>query len=151
MFASRLAAASPDQLASLKFYTVKRGETIATIARRLSVSRADLAEANKLSVRSPVRTGQELLIPRAPTGLLASSTAVPAPDAVASRPISAPATVAASRHEPTATLMYRVKRGDTLSSIARLFDTTVARIRSWNRLNSNRIAPGDRLKILAAH
>jgi membrane-bound lytic murein transglycosylase D len=150
MFASRLAAASPDQLASLKFYTVKRGETIATIARRLSVSRADLAEANKLSVRSPVRTGQELLIPRAPTGLLASSTAVPAPDAVASRPISAPATVAASRHEPTATLMYRVKRGDTLSSIARLFDTTVAKIRSWNRLNSNRIAPGDRLKILAA-
>ena len=46
--------------------------------------------------------------------------------------------------------MYKVKRGDTLSSIARLFDTTVAKIRSWNRLDGNVIAPGDRLKILAA-
>ena len=80
MFADRLAAASPDQLASLKFYTVRRGESIATIARKLSVSRTDLAEANKLSIRSPVRTGQELLIPRAPTGLLAASASAPAPD-----------------------------------------------------------------------
>jgi peptidoglycan lytic transglycosylase D len=150
MFADRLAAASPDQLASLKFYTVRRGESIATIARKLSVSRTDLAEANKLSIRSPVRTGQELLIPRAPTGLLAASASAPAPEAVPSRPISASATVSASRREPSATLMYRVKRGDTLSSIARLYNTTVAKLRSWNRLNDNHIAPGDRLKILAS-
>jgi membrane-bound lytic murein transglycosylase D len=150
VFASRLATASPDQLASLKFYTVRRGESIATIARKLSVSRTDLAEANKLSIRSPVRTGQELLIPRAPTGLLAASTSAPAPDSVPSRAISASATVSPSRREPSATLMYQVKRGDTLSSIARLFDTSVAKIRSWNRLNDNHIVPGDRLKILAS-
>jgi membrane-bound lytic murein transglycosylase D len=149
-FASRLATASPDQLASLKFYTVRRGESIATIARKLSVSRTDLAEANKLSIRSPVRTGQELLIPRAPTGLLAASTSAPAPDSVPSRAISASATVSPSRREPSATLMYQVKRGDTLSSIARLFNTSVAKIRSWNRLNDNHIVPGDRLKILAS-
>ena len=41
--------------------------------RKLSVSRTDLAEANKLSICSPVRTGQEPLIPRAPTGLPAAS------------------------------------------------------------------------------
>jgi peptidoglycan lytic transglycosylase D len=149
-FASRLATASPDQLASLKFYTVRRGESIATIARKLSVSRTDLAEANKLSIRSPVRTGQELLIPRAPTGLLAASASAPAPDSVPSRAISASATVSPSRREPSATLMYQVKRGDTLSSIARLFNTSVAKIRSWNRLNDNHIVPGDRLKILAS-
>jgi len=45
---------------------------------------------------------------------------------------------------------YTVKRGDTLFSIAQLFDTTVAKLKSWNRLSSNRIAPGARLKILAA-
>ena len=150
MFASRLATASPDQLASLKFYTVRRGESIATIARKLSVSRTDLAEANKLSIRSPVRTGQELLIPRAPTGLLAASASAPAPDSVPSRAISASATVSPSRREPSATLMYQVKRGDTLSSIARLFNTSVAKIRSWNRLNDSHIVPGDRLKILAS-
>jgi len=149
-FASRLATAPPDQLAALKFYTVRRGESIATIARKLSVSRTDLAEANKLSIRSPVRTGQELLIPRAPTGLLAASASAPAPDSVPSRAISASATVSPSRREPSATLMYQVKRGDTLSSIARLFNTSVAKIRSWNRLDGNHIVPGDRLKILAS-
>jgi LysM repeat protein len=49
-----------------------------------------------------------------------------------------------------AQITYRVKRGDTLFAIAQLFDTTVAKIKSWNRLSSNRIAPGARLKILAA-
>jgi membrane-bound lytic murein transglycosylase D len=150
VFSDRLAAAAPEQLASFKYYTVRRGETIATIARKLNVSRADLAEANKMSVRSNVRIGQELLIPRAPTGLLASTAPTPAPETVASRPISGSATVSAARREPSATLMYQVKRGDTLSSIARLFNTTVAKIRSWNRLSSNHIAPGDRLKIMAS-
>ena len=43
---TRLAETDTTDLASLKFYTVKRGETLATIARKLSVSRTDLAEAN---------------------------------------------------------------------------------------------------------
>ncbi len=45
------------------------------------------------------------------------------------------------------TVTYRVKRGDTLFAIAQLFDTTVAKIKSLNRLQSNRITPGTRLKI----
>ena len=45
------------------------------------------------------------------------------------------------------TTTYRVKRGDTLFGIARLFDTTVDKIKSLNRLNSNRITPGTRLEI----
>ena len=48
----------------------------------------------------------------------------------------------------SSTIVYRVKRGDTLSSIAQLFDTTVAKIKSWNRLNGNAIATGARLKIV---
>ena len=44
-------------------------------------------------------------------------------------------------------IVYRVKRGDTLSSIARAFETSVAAIKRTNRLPSNRIAIGDRLTI----
>ena len=44
---------------------------------------------------------------------------------------------------------YRVKRGDTLFSIARLFDTTVAKLRSLNRLRGNHISVGDRLTVRA--
>ena len=149
-FSTRLAAASPDELASLKFYTVRRGESIATIARKLSVSRTDLAEANQLSLRAPLHAGQDLVIPRAPTGLVASASRAAAPDTVASRSISGTGSVTPTRHDaPASTLTYKVKRGDTLSSIARLFDTTVDKIRSLNRLPGSHISPGDQLKILA--
>ena len=151
-FATRLASASPDDLASLKCYTVRRGESIATIARKLSVSRADLAEANQLSVRTALRAGQDLVIPRAPNGLVASNARPAAPEtrrvAVDQRRRHGGA-LAPGGAPATSTVTYRVKRGDTLSSIARLFDTTVDKIRSWNRLAGNHIAPGDRLKILA--
>jgi len=46
-----------------------------------------------------------------------------------------------------ARVVYRVKKGDTLASIARVFKTTVASLRLWNHLPSTRIAAGDRLTI----
>ena len=149
-FAARLAAASPDDLATLKWYTVKRGESLATISRKLRVSRVDLAEANHLSVKSAVRAGQDLVIPRAPATLLSANASRPAPSEVASRSLAGSATVAPETRQTKATVMYRVKRGDTLASIARLFDTSVDKIRSWNRIRGSHITAGDRLKILAA-
>jgi LysM repeat protein len=46
-----------------------------------------------------------------------------------------------------ARLIYEVKRGDTLSSIARVFRTTVASLRLWNHLGTGQISAGDRLMI----
>jgi membrane-bound lytic murein transglycosylase D len=148
-FQSRLAEATASDLAALKWHTVKKGETLTTIARKLRVSRVELAEANALSVKSRVRPGQELLIPRAPATLLATRTERTAPAASAAQSETSPAAepVPARRASP---IVYRVKRGDTLSSIARLFDTTVEKIKTWNQLRSNGIAAGVRLKILTA-
>lgn len=42
---------------------------------------------------------------------------------------------------------YRVKRGETLASIARTHGVTVAQIKRWNGLRSNSVASGRRLKI----
>jgi membrane-bound lytic murein transglycosylase D len=149
---ARLAEASPAEFTALKWYTVKRGETLLTIARKFNVSRAELAEANNLKVKSLVAAGQELIIPRAPATLLAVRSERTAPDAVASRSLASSAEVPAAAHSTEITqITYRVKRGDTLSSIAQLFDTTVAKIKSWNRLSTNTIATGTRLKILAAN
>ena len=147
-FQARLADAVPGDLTALKWYTVRRGESLATIARTLKVSRLDLAEANSLSVRSRVRTGQELIIPRAPATLLASRTERPAPAEVASRPLTGTATIPDGAVRRPSSIVYRVKRGDTLSSIAELFDTTVARIKSLNKLRGNAIVAGARLKIV---
>jgi len=75
---AKLAEDGPDS-ANLTWHTVRKGETLLTIARKLNVSRADLAEANYLSVKARVTTGQQLIVPRAPTLLLAARTDNPAP------------------------------------------------------------------------
>jgi membrane-bound lytic murein transglycosylase D len=149
----RLATAAPGDLAALHYYRVKRGESVVTIARKLGVSRADLADANGLSTRSRLRAGQDLLVPRAPSAaLLARAGAAPEARTAggesegAAKPKTAAASRAASASK-AARVVYRVRRGDTLSSIARAFDTTVAAIKATNRLRSNRIAIGARLTI----
>ncbi len=165
-FSRKLASASQSEFSALTYYTVKRGESIATIARKLKVSRVDLAEANHLTTRSRLKTGQPLVVPRAPTTLMATNSRPAAPTQVASRSIGGTAPLAANdsprsnsngqsaRAETPApkapssrTVTYRVKRGDTLFGIAQLFDTTVARIKSLNQLRSNHITPGTRLRI----
>jgi membrane-bound lytic murein transglycosylase D len=148
---ARLAEASPAEFTALKWYTVKRGETLLGVSRKFSVSRAELAEANNLKIKSAVRPGQELIIPRAPATMLAARTERTAPATVASRSLTASAEAPSVSRSPQITqITYRVKRGDTLSSIAQLFDTTVAKIKSWNQLRGNTITPGAKLKILAA-
>jgi membrane-bound lytic murein transglycosylase D len=146
----QLAKTDPAELAPLRWHTVKRGETISTIARKLKVSRADLAEANYLSVKSRVKSGQRLIIPRAPELLLARRADTPAPP-VESR--KADTVVAAANVTPRAErsdetkLYHRVRRGDTLFGIARLYKTTVASLKTWNKLRGNAIMPGQRLTV----
>ena len=150
---AKLADASPADFTALKWYTAKKGETLLTVARRFGVSRSDVAEANNLSVKARLRPGQDLIIPRAPATLLAGRTERTAPSTVASRAIAEPAesprassTSSSTRAAQVRT--YKVKRGDTLSSIAQLFDTTVAKLKSWNRLTSNQLIVGKQLRIL---
>jgi len=144
---AQLASASSSELISLNWYSVKRGETLAKVARKHGVSRGDLAGANNLRPTSRIRAGQELIIPREPASLLASRKERPAPTTVASRSLAAPAAVEAIRRGSSRPITYRVKRGDTLSSIAQLFNTTVARLRSLNRLRGSHIAVGERLTV----
>jgi membrane-bound lytic murein transglycosylase D len=151
---ARLAEMDDPALAPLNWHSVKKGETLVTIARKLKVNRADLAEANYLSVKSRVTPGQKLIIPRAPTLLLAAKTDVPAPMAE-SHPIPAATTASVrtaspAQSAPTAKLVHRVKRGDTLFSIAKLYRTTVASLKNWNRLRGNAIHVGDRLTIITS-
>jgi membrane-bound lytic murein transglycosylase D len=49
---------------------------------------------------------------------------------------------------PKRQVQYAVRRGDTLGSIARKFGVSVASIKRWNSLRSNRIRPGQRLVVM---
>lgn len=129
------ADASSIDLVSLNWYTVKRGDTLTVVAKRLGVTRTDLAEANYLRVTAKVAVGQKLIVPRDATVTLARN----------ARPAAAPAAPV-----PTADPMkvvYRVKRGDTLTSIARFYETSVTALRSWNNLSTSIIKVGDRLTL----
>lgn len=147
---AKLADASPADFVTLKWYTAKKGDTLLSVGRKYSVSRAELAEANNLTTKSALHTGQSLIIPRQPGNIVAAHTERPAPTTVASRSLSSKSesvTPAPSQHLTAVT--YHVKQGDTLSSIAQLYDTTVAKIKSWNHLTTNSLRPGARLKIYA--
>jgi membrane-bound lytic murein transglycosylase D len=161
--AARLMEAATAELASLNWYTAKRGDTLALIAKKLQVSKNDLAEANYVSTKARVSTGQKLMVPREATVLMTART-TPAEEtaraARAGRPEKTPAVAVARRTVPeTGTLateagpnrvkvIYAVKRGDTLASIARLFKTTVALLQTWNpHIPGDRIAAGQRLTV----
>lgn len=148
---ARLADVPAADLASLKWYTVRRGDTLPLIAKKLRVSRADLAEANYIRTTTKVKVGQKLMVPHEPTVLMAARSERPVPLAEARSIVVQPGVLAASTNSNRVKVLYEIKRGDTLSSIAQLFRTTVASLRSWNpRLRSNRLMPGSRLTIYKA-
>jgi membrane-bound lytic murein transglycosylase D len=154
---ARLSATPPESLNAFQWHSVKRGESLQSIARKLSVRQSDLAEANSLSVRSRVTPGQRLIIPRAPTTLLAARPDNPAPEAVLaeSRPVVSQKAALESKPSRVAEpqrVVHRVKRGDTLFSIARLYNTTIESLKTWNSrtIRGNRINIGDRLTIYAS-
>lgn len=142
---ARLRDASQLELAALRWYSVRRGESLSSIAKKLGVSRIDLAQANGISTRARVKSGQRLIIPRAPGAPVLASAGTTRDGA------GTPAAVTASAQDVPASddapIVYRVKRGDTLTRIALRHDVSVAELKAWNRLRSDRLSIGDRLTI----
>ena len=145
---AKLSDAPPADLASLKYYTVKRGDTLLGIARKLRVSKADLAEANYLKVSARVAPGQKLMVPHEASVLMAARTDRPAPATEARTTVAESGELANGEASNRVKTNYQVRRGDTLASIARLFQTTVASIKSWNpRLPGTRLLAGQKLTV----
>jgi membrane-bound lytic murein transglycosylase D len=140
------------ELASLKWYTVKKGETLAAVARKLGVGRTDLAEANYLKPSARLASGQRLMVPHEATVLMAARTDRPVPVTESRSVAAVEAVMPAMESGPTdrVKVLYQVKRGDTLASIARLFRTTVSALQTWNGIDGSRINAGSRLTVYTA-
>jgi membrane-bound lytic murein transglycosylase D len=147
---ARLDDVAAADLASLKWYTVKKGDTLLTIAKKLQVSRTDLAEANYLKSTSALTPGQQLMVPREATALMAAQTDRPVP-AAESRATTASEVVPAMDgvNSDRIKVIYEIKQGDTLAAIAHAFKTTVASLQTWNRMSSTQIRTGERLTVYA--
>jgi peptidoglycan lytic transglycosylase D len=146
---ARLEETPATELATLKYYVVKRGETLPVIARKLHVGKADLADANNLSTTARVSPGQKLMVPYEATALMAAQTDRPVPATEARRTVAQSGELArAAATSNRVRDVYQVQSGDTLASIARLFRTTVASLRTWNpRLQGDRLTAGQRLTV----
>ena len=99
-------------------HAVERGDTLSTIAARYRLSQTRLAELNDLKPPYRLRAGQRLLLPPSAGGKVASSAPEPVPVLVKVAP---PAVVATAEAAAGVERQYTVRRGDSLSQIARRF------------------------------
>ena len=123
-FEQAMAAIPVDKRVSWRYHHVAAGDTLDSIARHYHTSPSAIREVNNLQ-------GQDL---RADSKIIIPITAGRAPDA---------RTVAYSR-KPT---RYKVRRGDTVASVADDFGVPADRLRRWNRLKGDRLSSGRMLVI----
>jgi membrane-bound lytic murein transglycosylase D len=131
-----IAALPPEQRVRIVYHRVRPGDTLGGIADKYNISVAALRSTNKLR-GSVIHPGQDLLVAAAPRGndpqFVAERVAVEAE----------PARMTASSKG-----RHRVRRGDTLWSIARTHGVSLDRLASANGLKRNgTLSVGQTLKI----
>jgi membrane-bound lytic murein transglycosylase D len=115
---------APASSRSGRTYTVRSGDTLGQIADAHGIGLSTLRRLNGIPSRSTrIYPGQKLVVSDAPE-----------PTEVAD--ISA-----------TESTAYRIRRGDTLSTIARRFGVSVEELRRWNGIDSDHIVVGQSLTI----
>lgn len=134
---SRNNTTTSGQETEVTYHKVKAKETAASIARKYGVSVKSLSKWNHLKMNRVVK-GQRLKI-------------------YIHKPDSATSTTEISVTEKESTpkkespkKIHKVKKGETLSSIAEKNGVTVTELKKWNHLKSNKIQAGQQLKIQSA-
>jgi membrane-bound lytic murein transglycosylase D len=129
-FNQEIASLPPTKRVLFREHVVRKGDTLGVIAKKYGSSVNELTQANNLGKKKTLRVGQTLIIPM--------SGVAPTQTASAKK---APAAAKASS--------YTVRKGDTLSKIASLFNTTVAKLKALNQLSSNNLVIGKKLRVAA--
>src|SRR5271165_930344 len=121
-YETAIALIPPDMRTFWRYHRVDYGESLSSIAHKYHTSTGVIEEANNLS-SDEVTVGSKLIIPLAPG--------------------KSGDTVAYS-HKAT---HYKVRKGDTVGSIADDFQVPVDKVRKWNHLKGNTVATGRTLLI----
>ena len=114
-------------LRSGDWYRVRRGDTLSKIARQFAVPVYKLKALNRLN-GNVIHVGQKLYLQKT----------------------AAPARSASSNDQDEEPREYTVRRGDTLSKIALRFDVGLGFLRQLNKLKSDLIRPGQKLRLRAS-
>jgi membrane-bound lytic murein transglycosylase D len=144
-FYERYAKLTPEEKRPWLIHTVGRGESMKSIAHTYGLTTDQLADYNNMSPSEKVKRGKRLRVPMS----------VMAPHAIASNNESsntstAPAPVPAAK--TSSKQMHRVKRGETLNSIASRYGVRVSDLRNWNNISyRHNIKRGQLLAIYTQH
>ena len=120
-----IAAIPVDMRVAWRYHKVEQGETLAAIAHKYHASATSIAEVNNLNADDELLADSKLIIPATPGRRGGESSS-----SYAKRPT-----------------YYRIRKGDTVLTVADDFGVPAAKIRQWNRLRGNRLVAGHRLKI----
>jgi membrane-bound lytic murein transglycosylase D len=118
LFAQRIEAIPAAKRNAWRYHRVAAEDTLASVAREYRVPEAELAAANQLRSSDSLQGVEALAIPLAP---------VAAPSA--------------------RMLLYTVRRGDTLVTIADRFGVSLNQLRRWNDIAGIKVEPGRRLHV----
>ncbi len=134
---------SSKRIIGYRVYKVKKGDTLIKIARRFKVSVSEIRKVNKLK-GSTIRVGQKLKIPF-------YRMLKPVEKGVYIKKRKGESTGGKVcykvHHKKRIYIRYRVRRGDSLIKIARMYGVSVKTLRKINRLKGNLIYVGQRLRI----
>ncbi len=126
-FEAQVAAIPMEKRVLWRFHRVQTGDTLASVARKYHVSSEAIAEANNLP-DDELRADEKLIIPVAPTK-------------------GRDAAVADAGSYSRRSTAYKVRKHDTIASIADDFGVPAEKIRRWNHLTGNAVKPGRVLRI----
>ncbi|MGA7180417.1 MAG: LysM peptidoglycan-binding domain-containing protein [Thiobacillaceae bacterium] len=127
-------------------YRARKGETVAALAKRFNSDVSRLSEHNNFKLyRGRFRTNQVVLVPVNPDS-----------EAVTDKKLATWAE--AEKHsfsDDSQTVSYAsrvhvVRRGDTLSSVARKYRVSTSNLKRWNNLRTAHIKAGQRLTVKQA-
>jgi membrane-bound lytic murein transglycosylase D len=114
-------------------YKVRRGDTVGAIARKFGVRQSEIIALNGLRNAHRIRVGQQLELPSNGRTVARRAAARTAPAAMPSDGV------------------YRVRRGDSVHSIATRFGLSASAVATENRIsNPNQIQVGQLLKLPGA-
>ena len=108
-----MAAIPQDMRTYWRYHHVEYGDTLPSIARKYHTSTSSIAEANNLT-GDEVKAGTKLIIPIAP-----------------SRTTRRPPLIRSNATH------YKVRKGDTVASVADDFEVPVDKLRKWNHLRGS--------------
>jgi membrane-bound lytic murein transglycosylase D len=116
-----------------RVHKVSKGETLKGLAKQYHLRVDEILEANSLTTSKTVKVGRNLVIP-----LRAGVEPIPRGDL-----FDDPVVIKTAKSK-----LYKVKKGDTLSKIARQSGISLPQLKSWNRLTDrSRLQIGQVLRV----